>query len=93
MHNVKRWRASNMKSRSIFQYVLGGLIIIGFFVLLVVLVYTQVPEPNKDLLNLVVGALIGSFATVVGYFYGSSAGSAAKTELMSKKDESDPAKV
>jgi heme O synthase-like polyprenyltransferase len=58
-----------------------------------VLVYTQVPEPNKDLLNLVVGALIGSFATVVGYFYGSSAGSAAKTELMSKKDESDPAKV
>jgi drug/metabolite transporter (DMT)-like permease len=82
-----------MKSRSIFQYVLGGLIIIGFFVLLVVLVYTQVPEPNKDLLNLVVGALIGSFATVVGYFYGSSAGSAAKTELMSKKDESDPAKV
>jgi hypothetical protein len=42
-----------------------------------------VPEPNKDLLNLVVGALIGSFASVVGYFFGSSAGSAQKDETIS----------
>lgn len=73
-----------MKAKNIFQYVLGALIVVGFFVLMVVLVYTQVPETNKDLLNLVVGALIGSFATVVGYFYGSSLGSSDKNELLKK---------
>ena len=71
-----------MRAKSIFQYVLGSLIVIGFFVLMVVLVYTSVPDQNKDLLNLVVGALIGSFATVVGYFYGSSLGSSDKNELL-----------
>jgi drug/metabolite transporter (DMT)-like permease len=82
-----------MKSRSVFQYVLGGLIVMGFFVLLFLLVINDVPETNKDLLNITVGALIGSFSTVVGYFYGSSAGSATKTELLHKPNESDPVKV
>jgi len=75
----------DMRAKSIFQYVLGSLIVIGFFVLMVVLVYTSVPDQNKDLLNLVVGALIGSFATVVGYFYGSSLGSSDKNELLKQK--------
>ena len=72
-----------MRQKEIFQYILGGIIIIGFFTLLIILVFTQVPEPNKDLLNLVVGALIGSFGTVVTYNFGSSAGSAKKDETIS----------
>ena len=75
-----------MKAKNIFQYVLGALIVTGFFILMVVLVYTSVPDTNKDLLNLVVGALIGSFATVVGYFYGSSMGSSDKNELLKKNN-------
>lgn len=70
-------------AKEIFQYSLGALIIIGFFVLLYLLVTSEVPEKNKDLLNLVVGALIGSFATIVGYFYGSSASSAKKDDTIS----------
>jgi uncharacterized membrane protein len=73
--------------KDIFQYVLAGLIITGFFVLLYALVHKEVPEPNKDLLNLIVGALIGSFATIVGYFFGSSKGSAEKTDVMNKQIE------
>ena len=69
--------------KDIFQYMLGGLIVAGFFVLLYLLVSKTVPDVNKDLLNLVVGALIGSFATVVGYFFGSSAGSQKKDETIS----------
>lgn len=68
--------------KDIFQYVLGGLVVLGFFTLLYLLISKSVPEPNKDLLNLVVGALIGSFATVVGYFFGSSSGSAKKDETI-----------
>jgi len=74
-----------MKGKTIFQYVLGSLIVAGFFVLMALLVYTAVPDQNKDLLNLVVGALLGSFATVVGYFYGSSLGSSDKNDLLTKK--------
>lgn len=74
-----------MKGKDVFQYALGALITIGFFVLLIALVYTAVPTDNKDLLNLVVGALIGSFATIVGYFFGSSKGSAEKNELLNNK--------
>lgn len=68
--------------KQVFQYALGAMIIIGFFWLLILLVKSQVPVENKDLLNLIVGALIGSFATIVGYFYGSSKGSADKNEML-----------
>jgi hypothetical protein len=75
-----------MKGKDLFQYILGGLIVAGFFILLYLLVNAEVPEKNQGLLNLVVGALIGSFATVVSYFFGSSKGSAEKTDLLSKKE-------
>lgn len=72
-----------MRTKELFQYLLGGLVIIGFFTLLIILVFSAIPEQNKDLLNLVVGALIGSFGTVVTYNFGSSAGSAKKDETIS----------
>lgn len=74
----------NKSSKDIFQYILGALITVGFFALLIILMYTTIPTANKDLLNLVVGALIGSFATIVGYFFGSSKGSAEKNEFIKR---------
>jgi hypothetical protein len=74
----------------IFKYILGGLVVLGFFILLYLLVSKTVPMENKDLLNLVVGALIGSFASVVGYFFGSSAGSARKDDIIAKQNEIPP---
>jgi len=73
-----------MMIKHIFQYVLGALITIGFFLLLYLLLSSAVPEENKEILNIVVGALIGSFTSIVGYFYGSSLGSADKNELLRK---------
>lgn len=71
-----------MKGKDLFQYILGGLIVVGFFALLFLLIMSEIPEINTDLLNLVVGALIGSFASVVGYFFGSSSSSAKKDETI-----------
>ena len=73
-----------MKNKEIFQYVLGALVVIGFFALLLVLVFVTIPEQNKDILNIVIGALIGAFTAVVGYFYGSSLGSKEKNEMLRK---------
>ncbi len=71
--------------KDVYMYLLGGLIVAGFFLLLYLLVYQGVPEINKDILNIVVGALIGMAGNVVNYFFGSSKGSADKTQLLEKK--------
>lgn len=74
-----------MKIKNVFQYALGAVIVIGFFLLLYLLIKNVVPSENQDLLNLVVGALIASFSSIVGYFYGSSLGSSDKNELLKNK--------
>lgn len=73
------------QTREIAMYILGGLIVAGFFVLLYILLFQDVPEENKDILQIAVGALIGAFTGVVGYFYGSSVGSKDKTEMLGPK--------
>jgi hypothetical protein len=68
--------------KDVLMYVLGGIVVIGFFALLYLMLYWGVPEPNKDLFNILSGALVGSFTTIVGYFYGSSKGSSEKNDLI-----------
>jgi len=70
-----------MKTKEIFMYSLGALIIIGFFM---VLVYMINSGQFKNELGIILGALVGAFGTVVGYFYGSSKGSSDKNELIKK---------
>jgi hypothetical protein len=67
--------------KEIFMYVLGGLIVIGFFLMLYFLVKENIYEST---INLAIGALIAAFGTIVGYFYGSSKGSADKNDLLKK---------
>ena len=74
-----------MKAKEIYMYCLAGLIVIGFFGLLYLLISFSIPEQNKEILNIVVGALIGSFSSIVAYFFGSSLGSARKDEIIRGK--------
>ena len=71
-----------MKIKDIFMYVLGGIVVFSFVAITVLLIFR--PE-LKDSLNLVIGAWLTAFGTVVGYFYGSSKGSADKNDLISKR--------
>lgn len=64
--------------KQVYMYALGALIVVGFFVLLYLLLAFTIPIGNIGMLNIVVGSLIGSFATVVGYFFGSSKSSGDK---------------
>ena len=66
------------------MYALGAVIAVGFFVLLYFIVFIEIPTSNKDIVNIVVGALVGAFAMVVSFFFGSSKGSMDKTEILSK---------
>lgn len=76
-----------MKVKEIFQYSLGALITIGFFIILYVVFAIAMPDGNKDVGLLVIGALIAKFSDIVSYFYGSSKGSADKTDAINKQLE------
>jgi hypothetical protein len=69
-----------------FQYGLGAVITLGFFLILGLLVFWPVPPENKEALNICLGALVGAFTGgVVGYFFGSSKGSSEKNEIIAGK--------
>jgi len=72
------------KSKEIYMYALGAVVVLGVLGVIALLVFFEMPTGNKDALLLVLGTLVASFSAVVGYFYGSSKGSADKTDLLKK---------
>lgn len=67
-----------------FQYLLAAVIMVGFFTVLIIVFTKAVPQDNKDVAYLIVGALVTIAATVVNYFFSSTKGSAEKTDIISK---------
>jgi hypothetical protein len=67
---------------NIYQYILATLVVLGFFALLSILAFTDIPKENKDLVNMLLGAWIASFTSVISYFFGSSLGSSKKDDAI-----------
>ena len=74
----------------VYRYILAALISIGFFALLLFLVKWPIPTENKELLYIVVGALIGAFGTIVNYEWGSSRSSSDKNDLLKNMPPTPP---
>ena len=66
-------------AKDIYMYLLATVIIAGFFITLVFMIRSG---QYKTEVNMIIGALIGAFITVVGFFFGSSKGSQAKDEMI-----------
>jgi len=81
------------KSDKIFRYILAIFITIGFFALLIFLVRWSIPLENKELLYIVVGALIGAFGTIINYEWGTSRSSSEKNDLIAKNGIEEKPKV
>jgi len=77
----------NRTAKDFYQYGLGAIVVIGFFTLLYLLMKSEMPVGNRDLLFLAAGTLLSQFTTVVTYFFGSSKGSSEKDIIISKKKE------
>ncbi len=71
-----------MKWKDAMMMALAIIIVLGVLGTVIVLMKYQVPTENKDALYLVLGTLVGSFTTVVSYFFGSSKGSADKAQTI-----------
>ena len=66
--------------------VLAAAITIGFFGILFWMFVHGVPKNGNEALLLMLGALQTAFTGVIAYYFGSSAGSKAKTEALAKGD-------
>jgi len=50
----------------------------GFFAVLFTLLFVEMPTASHDVLLMLLGALVPSWGSIIGYFFGSSASSANK---------------
>jgi hypothetical protein len=57
---------------------------LGFFGLLTSIMFKSPPTESKDLLNIMLGALGAAWASIVSYYFGSSAGAARKDAMLAK---------
>ena len=55
---------------------------LGFFGILTMLMFREIPAGAKDALMIMLGALGGIVTSITAYYYGSSSGSAAKSKAM-----------
>lgn len=62
--------------------VLAVLVVGGFFGMLLTVVLKSVPAEMNDAALIMFGGLSASFTAVIAYYFGSSAGSAAKNDLL-----------
>lgn len=61
---------------------LGLAIIVGFFGVLVAIMFYDLPEGATEVFTVLLGALAALVTQVANYFFGSSAGSARKNEMI-----------
>lgn len=62
--------------------ILACVVVLGFFSTLAMMVFVEIPAPAMAPVNILLGSLTAMLIQVGNYYFGSSAGSARKTELM-----------
>lgn len=77
-------REMQIATRSVVPPVLAGAITLGFFGILILLLLGKVEGDNNTIL-IMLGSLSTAWTGIIAYYFGSSAGSQAKTELLSSK--------
>jgi hypothetical protein len=77
-------RAMGIANKDWVPKVLAMAVTGGFFGILLLMALKALPEANRDLVNVVVGALGTAWISIISYYFGTSAGSMRKTELLAK---------
>lgn len=77
-------RAREIAVRDKIPAILAIAVTAGFFGLLALLIFHAVPAESREVLSVMTGALGTAWVSIVGYYFGSSSGSAAKTQLLAQ---------
>ena len=73
-------------SKEKIHYVFAALIIVLLFAVIGILLLREVPKNNSSIAYVGTGVILGWGSMVVGYLFGSSKGSADKTEFLNSKN-------
>jgi hypothetical protein len=81
-----RKSARDMQSvtRSMMPPILAGAVTLGFFSIMVMMFFNKIDSNNPAIL-MMLGSLGTAWTGIIAYYFGSSAGSQAKTDLLSRK--------
>jgi hypothetical protein len=66
-------------------YVLSWVTLMGFFTLIVFLLWTPIPTDQSGVIFMLFGTLAAAVTQIFNYFYGSSKSSSDKTAIMARK--------
>lgn len=75
-------RVLQAETKSVIPAVIAVLVFAGFFGILATLMFAEVPDKSVTPLNIMLGALAGLVIQVANFYFGSSAGSKAKTTAL-----------
>lgn len=73
-----------------FKHVVGLIMVLFFGVVIYSLAFRQIPEANREVFVHMLGILEGVIVTIVTYYYGSSSGSKAKSEVIEEELDKKP---
>jgi hypothetical protein len=82
--DIANARNMNIQTHDTTPKYLAYFITFGFFATLGYLIVYGKPQAGGDVMLVMVGSLGTAWASIVSFFYGSSAGSAAKTDVINK---------
>lgn len=68
--------------KEIYMYLLGAVVVALCFFLAYLLIFSPIPETNKDIITVAFGLILGWGGAVVGYFFGTSKSSNDKTKII-----------
>ena len=75
-------RDREVKTKDNTPKILAAVIVLGFFATLAMIAFTVLPPGAQAPVNILLGALTGLLLQVGNYYFGSSAGSSRKNEMM-----------
>lgn len=71
-----------MISLGLSRFIIGVLVIIGFFLVVAGVLMLPIKADVKDIILILIGALVGEFKNATGYFFSTSASSTVKDEVI-----------
>lgn len=74
----------NKTINSVYMYVIGGLIIMGFFLSLIYMALTNQQGNYTSVITDMVSTIKYSMILIVGYYWGSSKNSSEKTDMLNE---------
>jgi hypothetical protein len=76
-----------------FKHITGAVILVLFGIVIYSLAFRIIPEGNREIFVHSLGIVEGAVITIVTYYYGSSSGSKAKTDIIEEElDKKDMTK-